>query len=146
MTNVTLGDYIAIAAAIISLFGALTAWAVAKRASTLGTYGRVGESLIRLNGIFVDNPELRPYFIDGKKSYPKGQENKAKAIAVMMLNIFEEIWSQRLAMGREERLAWGEYIANQIQSVRLIRQSYQEKSSWYPNLKRLIEPTKLKSR
>lgn len=133
----TAGDYIAVVAAVISFAAALTASLQVRRGATLGTYNKVGESLIRLNSIFVENPELRPYFFEGKKSYPKSQENKAKAIAIMMLNIFEEIWSQRNAMGNEERRAWEEYINSQIESVELIRKSYKEKSDWFPNLKKL---------
>ena len=131
--------YIAIIAAAISLFGALTAWINVKRATTLNTYSRVGDSLIKLNQIFVDAPQLRPYFIEGKKQIPKGQEDKARAIAVMVLNILENIWSQRQAMGKEECEAWKRYISHQIQSVELVNNAYKEREDWLPNLKQAVK-------
>jgi hypothetical protein len=134
-----LSDDVAIVAATISLVGAATAWLQAKRASTLDIYSRTGDTYIQLNKIFVRNPQLRPYFVEGEKRLPRGEEQKAKAIAIMMINILEQIWSQRASMGKKERLAWEDYINQQVHSVALVNDAYQQRKDWYPNLKLILK-------
>jgi hypothetical protein len=134
-----LSDNIAIAAAAISLVGAATAWLQARRASTLDIYSRTGDTYIQLNKVFIKNPELRPYFVEGEKKLPKGQEQKAKAVAIMMVNVLEQIWSQRGSMGKKERAAWEDYINKQVRSVELVNNAYKWKKDWYPNLKQILK-------
>src|SRR5438034_1578369 len=89
--------WIAICAAIISALGALTAWVSNKRARTVSANGQITSTLIQLNRIFIEQPELRPYFLEGGK-LPPGQEQKAKALASMYLNALEMVWSMEEVM------------------------------------------------
>ncbi len=136
-------NYIAIGAAIVSLLGATTAWWQARRATMLDTKNRVGEALLKINQIFVDDPLLWPYFFEGKKPIPQAHEARAKAIATIMINIFEEIWSQRDGMTPAEERSWGSYIRHQVQSADIINVAYKRERDWYPNLQGLLEKSKI---
>lgn len=131
-------NWIAIIAASISALGAFAAWISNKRAREISASGQIGSLLIQLNQIFVDQPELRPYFIEGGK-LPKGQEQKATALASMYLNILEMIWSMDNTMDKSERLSWINYIHYQIRSVPIVNSLYERQVEWYPNLNRMMD-------
>lgn len=116
------------------------AWIASRRARAVTARGQIGSIVIQLNQIFIDQPELRPYFIESGK-LPKGQEQKAKALASMYLNILESIWSLRGALDANERLAWVKYIQHQIKTVPIVNDLYQRQKDWYPNINRVMEKT-----
>ena len=128
--------WIAIIAAIISALGAVTAWVSNKRSRAINANSQIGAILIQLNQIFVDQPEFRPYFIEGGQ-LPKGQEQKAKAMASMYLNMLETVWSMDEIMDEEERVAWIKYIRHQIRTVPIVNDLYERQKEWYPNLNRI---------
>jgi hypothetical protein len=130
--------WIAVAAALVSALAALTAWISNKRARTVNANGQIGSILIQLNRIFVEQPELRPYFIEGGE-LPKGQEQKAKALASMYLNIMETVWSMEEIMNNNDRAAWLKYIRHQIRSVPIVDELYESQREWYSNLDRVMD-------
>jgi hypothetical protein len=97
-------NWVAILAAIVSAISALSAWISSKRARKVTASGQIGAVLIELNQIFIVQPELRPYFIEGGE-LPKGQEQKAKALASMYLNILETVWSMEGSMNNNEQVS-----------------------------------------
>ncbi len=130
--------FIPILAAFISLSGALLSWRQARRASMLTTNHSVGDAMLKINQLFVNEPELWPYMIQAKKPIPKKYQAKARIIATMMLNIFEAIWSQKKGMDKENQTAWENYICWQIQSVGVISDAYKSNYHWYPNLNKIV--------
>ena len=129
--------WIADSGAVISALAALMAWISNKRARTVNANGQIGAILIQLNRIFIDQPEFRPYFIEGGE-LPEGQEQKAKALASMYLNILETVWSMEEVMNDKDRAAWLKYIHHQIRSVPIINQLYESQQEWYSNLERIM--------
>lgn len=139
-----LSYFIPILAALISLSGALLSWHQARKASTLTTNNSVGEALLKFNQLFINEPELWPYIVQAKKPIPKKYQAKAKIISVMMLNIFEAIWSQRRGLDKENQDVWEKYICWQVQSVDIVLDTYRQNYHWYPNLNRIVELDKIK--
>ncbi len=131
------GDEIAIGAAVVSLLGAASAWWQARQAAAFDAYQGIGTLLVPLNQVFVDHPELGPYFLEGG-TLPNGSDQKAKAVASMILNILEAVCSQEQAMGREERKAWKSYTAHEVTSVAMINDIYTDRPEWYPNIERVL--------
>lgn len=129
---------VAVISAIVSILAALTAWISNKRERTISANGQIGSILIQLNRIFIELPELRPYFIEGGK-LPKGQEQKAKALASMYLNTLDMVWSMEEVMNDNDRAAWLKYIPHQIRSVPIIDQLYESQREWYSNLNRIMD-------
>lgn len=134
----TVGNWISIGAAVISASAAGIAWYMARRTRSLSTYFQTNSSLVQLNQIFIDYPDLRSYFIEGGK-LPKNQAQKAKAIGSLILNTLEAVASQEIAMGRNELDAWKGYIKHQIRSVKIINELYESQKQWYPHLTNIIE-------
>ncbi len=134
----SLTTWISVVGAVVSMLGALMAWISNKRARAVSANGQIGSILIQLNRIFIDQPELRPYFIEGGK-LPKGQEQKAKALASMYLNTLDTVWSMEEAMNDNDRVAWLKYIPYQIRSVPIINQLYESQREWYSNLNRIMD-------
>ena len=130
--------WIAVTGAIVSALGAVTAWISYKRERKVNANGQIGSILIQLNRVFIDQPELRPYFIEGGK-LPKGQEQKAKAVASMYLNILDTVWAMEEVMNDNDRAAWLKYIHHQIISVPIIDQLYESQREWYSNLTRIMD-------
>ncbi len=133
-------ELVAIVAAIVSALAALSAWVSNKRAREINANGQIGSILIELNQIFVNQPELRPYFLEGGK-LPKGQEQKAKAQASMYLNILETVWSMENILDNHERASWTKYIRHQIRSVPIVNDLYELQQEWYPHLNRMVDKT-----
>ena len=130
--------WISVIAAVVAACAAAISWRMSKKQLTTFTYHNIGISYISLNQIFIDNPELRPYFIEGGK-LPNGQTQKAKAIAAMILNILESTWSQNDAMGKTEARSWQKYIEHQIRSVKIVNDLYEEQKEWYPSLAEVLD-------
>ncbi|MEI9914061.1 MAG: hypothetical protein WDN66_03710 [Candidatus Saccharibacteria bacterium] len=133
----TATNLISITAAVVAALAAGLAWFMAHRTRALTTYYQINSSLIELNQIFIDSPELRPYFMEGGK-LPKGQEQKAKALASLILNTFEAICSQKITLGEVEHASWKGYITHQIKSVKIVNDAYQTEKEWYPNITAMI--------
>lgn len=131
-------NWIAVIAAAISAISATSAWVSSKRARKVTASGQIGAVLIELNQVFVNQPELRPYFIEGAK-LPKGQEQKAKALASMYLNILETVWSMEGSMNSKEQVSWTKYIRHQIRTVPIVDDLYERQKEWYPNLNNIME-------
>jgi len=131
-------NWIAVIAAIVSALGAASAWVSSTRARKVTASGQIGAVLIELNQIFVNQPDLRPYFIEGGK-LPKGQEQKAKALASMYLNILETIWAMEGSMNSDEQVSWTKYIIHQIRTVPIVNDLYEKQKEWYPNLNDIMD-------
>ncbi len=131
-------SWVAVVAAVISALGALSAWWGVRKTRTLNVYHQTGITMVQLNQIFIEQPELRPYFIENGK-LPKGLEQKAKALASLMLNDFEIIFSLDSALGKKERRAWKLYADHQIKKVPIAHELYKQNGKWYPNLVRVME-------
>ncbi len=131
-------NWIAILAAIISAGAATAAWIAAKHTRKISANGQIGAILIQMIQIFVEQPELRPYFLEEGK-LPKGQEQKAKALASMLLNILETVWSMESVMTDAERTAWSKYVRYQIKSVPIVHDLYKTQKEWYAHLNMLMD-------
>jgi hypothetical protein len=136
-----LTTWIAVVGALISAIAASSAWVSNRRAREVNANGQIATLLIQLNQIFVDQSDLRPYFIEGGK-LPKGQEQKARALASMYLNILEAIWSLENVMDKQEQIAWRKYTHYQIRSVKIVNDLYTRQEEWYPNLSRMMDEAK----
>jgi hypothetical protein len=131
-------NWVAVLAALVAALSAASAWVSSKRARKVTASGQIGAALIELNQIFIEQPELRPYFIEGGK-LPRGQEQKAKALASMYLNILETTWSMEGSMNHNEQDSWTKYIRHQIRTVPIVNNLYEKQKEWYPNLNNIMK-------
>ena len=73
-------------------------------------------NLLDVDQVFIDNPDLRPYFFDGKKISPTDRNyNKVLAIADYEIDFFGSVlnevsYSQSYASEKETRQSWDQYM------------------------------------
>jgi len=134
----TFSSWISVAAAIISALGALMVWVANKRMRRISANGQIGSLLIQLNHLMVEEPDLRPYFVEGGK-LPRGKEQKAKALASMYLNLLETIWSFEGTMNDVDKTAWIKYINFQVRKVPIVNDMYEAQREWYSNLNKILD-------
>lgn len=86
----------------------------------------------RLKQVFVDDPELRPYFFDGREleeSDPK--YGKVVAAADFYCLYLEQIATQSGVIGSENRKQWLAYAAGIYARSPVLRNYLADKQSWY---------------
>jgi len=86
----------------------------------------------RVKQSIVDNPEIRPYFHDGKEiSLEDNNYDKVMAIADLFCLYLEKIATQGEGVSEKNRKAWGEYVRSVYDSCPAIRLHLDGKESWY---------------
>ncbi|MEU4568282.1 hypothetical protein [Micromonospora sp. NPDC023956] len=132
-------DYLAVAALAASLLSAIYTYRLSRQSHHVSTYyGAIG--LFReLDKTFVEYPEMRPYFYEGKPvAVDDPNRQRVKAMAEMVLDAFEWIWLRRRSLNAEGEWGWRAYIIDTFSSSPALQQHYARSDSWYPGITRLI--------
>lgn len=116
-----------------------------KRAATAissAAYQGVNAQLQEVDMIFVDRPELRPYFYENEELPPdKRERDRVLAVAELLVDFMDNIVTQCHAMPADHRELWFAYFRDQHDSSPAIRAYWQESSRWYqPELRRALFP------
>jgi hypothetical protein len=109
-----------------------------KRAVEGQTWQLIIQQMNQIDKIFIDNPDLYPYFFQKKqlksndKNYPK-----VKSMAVMLLDFmdaFDDDYVRKLAGmndGGKYWISWENYFVDQFSLSPVLCDSYKEMKSWY---------------
>ena len=132
-------DVLALLAIAVSLISAVYGFRLSRRAHYVSTYTGVISLFRELDRTFIEYPDLRPYFYDGK---PVGVDdpnhNRVQAAAELVLDTFEWIWYRQENLNAEDEKGWQTYIAETYFSSPALQQHYTRYPSWYPGIARLI--------
>ena len=97
----------------------------------------ITNQMLEVNRIFIENPDLRPYFYSGKAISPQ-DPNLAKALAVadLQLDFFDSFWTQsdnlpELHRDGPEWDAWNNYIGDSFRHSPIMCKRLQEVHGWY---------------
>lgn len=112
--------FIGVVGAIVLTYGQVKASGVSLAAST---HQNIISHTMEIDKLFIDNPELWPYFFDDKE-IAEGDQNYDKALAVgyYHLDFFDTFVTQENAFsntfpgGRASRDAWYNYMHNTFRS------------------------------
>jgi hypothetical protein len=86
----------------------------------------------RVKQSIIDNPELRPYFHDGKNiTTDDDNYDKVMAVADLFCLYLEKIATQGEGVSNKNRKAWGEYVRGVYNSCPAIQLHLKGKESWY---------------
>ncbi|MEU2614529.1 hypothetical protein ABZ570_23540 [Micromonospora sp. NPDC007271] len=89
--------------------------------------------------MFIDHPDIRPYFYDGKQlTAADRNRQKVQAVAELTLDAFEWIWYRRKRLNAEGELGWEAYILDTLASSQPLREHYLSRARWYPGITRLL--------
>lgn len=94
----------------------------------------VMSQLLQLDSLFIEHPEVRPYFYYGKE-INKGDEHydRALAVAEFQLDFFDSYLtqSQYLTLGDEERQNWEKYITDSFSTSPIMCARLKDAPGWY---------------
>ena len=130
-------DILAVVAITASLFSAIYSYRLSRQAHQVSTYyGAVG--LFReLDRTFVEYPEIRPYFYDGKNvDDDDPNRHRVQAVAELVLDAFEWIWHRQRNLKAGGEGGWRAYIVETFSSSPALQQHYVKSTSWYPGITR----------
>jgi hypothetical protein len=132
-------DVLSIVAIVASLFSAVYSYRLSRQAHHVSTYYGAISLFRELDKTFVEFPETRPYFYDGKPVNPDDPDrHRVQAVAELVLDAFEWVWYRQEKLNAEGEWGWKAYIVETFYSSPALQQHYARRRSWYPGITRLI--------
>ncbi|WP_320067665.1 hypothetical protein [Micromonospora sp. RTGN7] len=132
-------DILAIAAIIAALLSAIYSYRLSRRAHDTSIYYGVIGLFRELDKTFIEHPEVRPYFYEGKPvDVDDPNLQRVRAVAELVLDTFEWIWYRRKELNAEAEEGWMAYIFDTFYSSQALQEHYVRFPSWYPGIRRLI--------
>jgi len=119
--------------AVIATLAAVFTIRALIRQSRVASQAAVAAAQISVDGVFVNHPHLRRYFLGGEDVLPESQDyQQAAAVAQMLLNYFESYFRQRT---RNDQLyddeTWLAYMADHFRGSPLLLRLLEQHASWY---------------
>jgi hypothetical protein len=130
-------------AVIVSIRTAQAQMANAAAQTRLQVRDRTLSNVLALDRVFLDHPELRPYFYEGKdldKSDPLYP--KVEAVAEMHLDVFDYNLNYRLHFPKEYHFAEGNesFIREMLAHSPVMRRHLEKSAQWFsPELRALLK-------
>lgn len=134
-------DYISVLAVMISVVAGWKAYGVSARTHETMSFSSGTELFMLLNQAFIDHPEARPYFYDGK-ALTDGDPllHQVHAIAEMMLDVFDWIFHRREGLSASERTAWSSYVGHMLALSPALREYHLAHCLWHPTVDEMYFP------
>ncbi len=126
---ISLGGLVAVVVSLQQVNRSLKANAIA----------RIYEEIHKVHHVFIDHPDLRPYFFHNEPLVPDNPEYlRCRGIAEMFLDIFEHIYQLRGQAFRRKDENWVRYIKHMCDSSAFLCAYLQENLG-------LVEPPELRA-
>ncbi|HSV66497.1 MAG TPA: hypothetical protein VLJ59_11400 [Mycobacteriales bacterium] len=135
-----LSTIVASVALVISLAVAVQTWRLGQRTMHVMTYQGATDLTLDLDRVFLDQPQLRPYFYDGEPTPPVDhpEHHRVLAAAEFCLDVCECIWDHRTEYDEVDKTAWREWIHHLLSRSPALCQLYREQPEWYPAIADLV--------
>jgi hypothetical protein len=94
--------------------------------------------VIEAGKMFIDHPQLRPYFFHGKP-WPEPQPadlQLALAIGQSHLDVMETIWDHHEDIDADDVDAWREWM-HEVMEAPIVQRGYEPR--WYPSITQMLE-------
>lgn len=112
---------------------------IARRALHTTANQFAAQLVITAGQVFIEHPELRPYF-EAKREIEEGMDEKdqdrIEAAALTQLDVMETIWDHHEEMNQEDIDAWREWIHDLFERSPVLRNQY--KPTWYPSINEMF--------
>lgn len=132
-------DVWTLVAIVISLLSAIYSYLLSRQAHHVSTYYGAIDLLRELDKTFLEYPDLRPYFYDGKPfDVDDPNRDRVLAAAELVLDAFEWIWYRQDKLNAKSEEGWRAYTIDTFSSSPVLQQHYLASESWYPGITRLI--------
>ena len=147
------GDVLWVAAIFVSLLALVNSYIVSARSQGAATLSTSTQLTLEVDKVFIDHPDIRPYFYENLPCPTRGSANHNLVLATgeFLLDSLECIWDHNINNKNQiDRRAWESYIRDVYASCPVARDLYKkyegdipEEDGWYPALRKLnftIEP------
>lgn len=133
---------VAVAALLASIASAVYTYRQARRTLKVTTYQGATDLTLQLDQVFIEHPELRPYFYESRPAPEPGGgddilRSRVLAAAEYALDIFECIWDHRDTYADTDKDSWREWIGDMLASSPVCTALYLQNVDWYPALQDL---------
>lgn len=137
---------IAVAASVIAVISLLVAWQQGRRSLRITTYSGATDLTLKVDAMFVEHPELRPYFSEAvplSPATPERTRQQVLAAAEFILDVLECIWDHHDEYDDDDRQSWWEYIVDFIQESPVLTEVFADLRArdWYPALDEAFTPS-----
>ncbi|MDV6297466.1 hypothetical protein ACWEQV_29080 [Rhodococcus aetherivorans] len=130
-----------ISAGIAALFGW---WQTRRMDQSLEvvTYNGATDLTLQIDRIFIEYPELRPYFYEGQSPIDQDEtlRQRVDAVSEFALDALECIWDHREKYTEMDRESWKIWINEFMASSPRMRGLYEDHTTWYPALEDARKP------
>ncbi|WP_330460543.1 hypothetical protein OIB37_28885 [Streptomyces sp. NBC_00820] len=125
-------------AVLVSVIAAWMATRVSAKTHETTSYHAGTDLFMEVNRVFVEHPEVRPYFYDGKElTEGDPNSNRVQAVAELMLDVFEWIWHRREGITEADRQAWADYVGQMFRLSPALRKYHLDHLAWHPTITEL---------
>ena len=112
---------------------------IARRALHTTANQFAAQLVITAGQVFIEHPELRPYF-EAKREIAEDMDEKEqdriRAAALTQLDVMETIWDHHEELNPEDILAWQEWIHYMFEQSPVLQKEYDP--AWYPSMKEMF--------
>jgi len=135
-------DIVAVVALVASIASAIYAYRQGRRTLKVTTYQGATDLTLQLDQVFIEYPQLRPFFYEGRptpdaNSGDDDLRHRVLATAEYALDIFECIWDHRDTYDQADRESWKVWICDMIAQSPACSALYVAERDWYPALQDL---------
>ena len=117
---------------------------VASHAARASIYQSIAEQMISIDHIFLEYPDLKPYFYNGLIVLPEHTDHsRIMTIAEMVIDFMDNALVQSQSMPEYPwENTWFRYFRSLLGSSPVLRMYWIENREWYSNdLKNILDPT-----
>ncbi|MET9271212.1 hypothetical protein [Kribbella sp. NPDC003557] len=134
-----LPEILSLIAVLVAVGSAAIAYQIGRRSLRITTYRSATDLVLEVDRVFIEHPELRPYFYDSEVCAPGHQHyNQVMAVAELELDVLECIWDARDSYSDDDYKSWAEYIKGVFETSPAVSRLYADNEDWYPTLDKLF--------
>lgn len=140
MKPVEPSDYLSLLAIFVALVSAYAALRVDKKAIHLEAFHRVTDLFIKMDEVFIEYPEARPYFYEDKvlPSNETVQSQRVLMIAEFVLDVFDWVCHDCVGAGKEDVESWREFMASVFETSPVLTDFHSTHREWHPVLDQVL--------
>lgn len=96
-------------------------------------YQNVYETMIKMDNVFVENPELKPYFYDGKETNPADPlYQRVSSVAEMLTDYFDSVYYQKNYVPVQWFREFTSFMRDIYKSSPALREHLSQRQQWHP--------------
>lgn len=131
---------LSIGALAISGLSILISILLGTRSRKLAAYDHSTQLFLEIDHAFMTYPDLRPYFYDYRDlDDATADEDRIRAVAELMLDIFEWVLRHEYELGGKESEGWRDYFKDCFETSPILRSFQDTNPSWHPRVGRFLK-------